>query len=120
MCNTSITEDDMVKAMDNRVIVIENDWFIPKFLKFQYVGLQSNKPVIVSVVTELEKNGYFKYIPESFGNDYIIIKDKDKDKDKLVKQKTELNGKQFVNFKTQGEELFAKRDKQHRDKANGL
>lgn len=30
------------------------------------------------------------------------------------------NGKQFVNFKTQGEELFAKRDKEHRDKANGL
>jgi len=30
------------------------------------------------------------------------------------------NGKQFVNFKTQGEELFAKRDKEHRDKLNGL
>lgn len=30
------------------------------------------------------------------------------------------NGKQFVNFKTQGEELFAKRDREHRNKANGL
>lgn len=28
------------------------------------------------------------------------------------------NGKQFVNFKTQGEDLFAKRDKEHRNKAN--
>ena len=30
------------------------------------------------------------------------------------------NGKQFVNFKTQGEELFAKRDREHRDRINGL
>lgn len=30
------------------------------------------------------------------------------------------HGKQFVNFKTQGEELFAKRDKEHRNKAGEL
>ncbi len=121
MCNTSISESDMVQAMDNRVIVIDNDWFIPKFLKFQYTGLQSNKPVIVSVVKELEKTGYFKHIPESFGNDYLIIKDKSKDKDiNTVKHKNSDNGKQFINFKAQGEELFAKRDKQFRDKADGL
>jgi len=30
------------------------------------------------------------------------------------------NGKQFVNFKAQGEELFAKRDREHRDRINGL
>ncbi len=30
--------------------------------------------------------------------------------------KTEKNGKQFVNFKAQGEELFAKRDREHRNK----
>lgn len=121
MCNTDILEDKMIEVMDNRVIAVDNNWFIPKFLKFQYTGLQSNKPVIVSVVKELEKYGYDKYIPESFGNDYIIIKDKSKDKDSLlVKQKTSKDGKQFVNFKTQGEELFAKRDKEHRNKAGGL
>lgn len=120
MCNTNITEEDLVLVMDKRLIIIQNDWFIPKFLKFQYTGLQSNKPVIVSVVKELEKNDYFKYIPESFGNDYIIIKDKNKDINILVTPKPETNGKQFVNFKAQGEELFAKRDREHRNKANGL
>lgn len=110
MCNTKITEGQMVKSMDNRVIVIENDWFIPKFIKFQYTGLQSNKPVIVSVVKELEKTGYFKHIPKSFGNDYLIIKDKSKDKDALiVKQKKTENGKLSGNYKAQGEEFFVGR-----------
>lgn len=112
MCNTNITEDELVLAMDKRLIVIDNDWFIPKFLKFQYTGLQSNKPVIVSVVKELEKNGYDKLIPESFGNDYVIIKDKSKDKDKEVKHKKNENGKNDKfsgNFKAQGEEVLARR-----------
>lgn len=120
MCNTSISEQEMIENMSGRVIAIDNNWFIPKFLKFQYTGLQSNKPVIISVVKELEKYGYDRLIPVSFGNDYIIIKDKDKDKDILVKQKNENNGKQFVNFKTQGEDLFAKRDKEHRSQADKL
>lgn len=120
MCNTSITEQEMIDNMSGRVISIDNNWFIPKFLKFQYTTLQSNKPVIISVVKELEKNDLIKYIPESFGNDYVIIKDKDKDKDSLVKQKSSDNGKQFSNFKTQGQDLFAKRDKEHRDKINGV
>lgn len=119
MCNTDILEEEMIKNMGERVILIDNNWFIPKFLKFQYTGLQSNKPVIVSVVKEIVKYEYEKYIPEYFGNDYVIIKDKDKDID-IVKQNSQNNGKQFVNFKTQGEELFAKRDREHRNKANGL
>lgn len=82
MCNTSVRENDMIKKMDGRVIIIDNNWFIPKFLKFQYTGLKSNKPVILSVVNELTKRGYEKYIPESFGNDYRIVKEKDKDKSK--------------------------------------
>ena len=110
MCNTSITEDDLILMMEGRVIIADNNWFIPKFLKFQYVGLQSNKPVIVSVVKELEKTGYYKLIPESFGNDYLIIKDKDKDKDKdSFKHENLKNGKFSGNFKTQGEELYAHR-----------
>ena len=115
MCNTNISEEEMVKNMDGRVISIDNNWFIPKFLKFQYTGLHSNKPVIVSVVKELEKYGYDKLIPECFGNDYVIIKDKDKDKDKDNTQKQNKHGKQIINFKAQGEELFAKRDRKFRD-----
>lgn len=80
MCKTSITETEMVDAMFDRVLVVGNNWFIPKFLKFQYPNLHSDKPVIVSVRKELAKNGLEKHIPESFGNDYKIVKSKDKDK----------------------------------------
>ena len=118
MCNTDITEDQLLLKMAERVIMVDNNWFIPKFLKFQYTGLQSNKPVIVSVVKELEKYGYFKYIPESFGNDYLIIKDKSKDKDSIiVKTKKTENGKFSGNFKAQGEELFADRNRRFTKKS---
>lgn len=93
MCNTNITEDELISEMEGRIIINNNIWFIPKFLKFQYPSLKSKKPVIVSVIKELKINNLLNLIPESFGNDYIIvtelldndsiiIKDKDKDKDK--------------------------------------
>lgn len=114
MCNTNISEDELIKIMDGRIVVKDNNWFIPKFLKFQYTSLHSNRPVIISVVKELEKNNLLLMIPESFGNDYLIIKDKSKDKDKdIVKHKTEKNGKFSRNFKAQGEELFAERFSKH-------
>lgn len=114
MCNTSMSEDELISIMEGRVVVKENNWFIPKFLKFQYSSLNSNRPVIISVVKELEKNNLLSMIPESFGNDYLIIKDKSKDKDKdIVKLKNEKNGKFSGNFKSQGEELFAERFSRH-------
>lgn len=99
MCRTNITEDELLKKMDGRVIVHGNDWFIPKFIKFQYKSLTVNKPAVISVVRELFSKKAIKLIPESYGNDYLIIqesfenyfqiikdkdkvKDKDKDKDK--------------------------------------
>lgn len=110
MCNTSVSEEELINTMDGRIVVTQNNWFIPKFLKFQYASLNSNRPVIISVVKELEKNNLISMIPESFGNDYLIIKDKRKDKDKdIVKLKNETNGKFSGNFKAQGEELFAQR-----------
>ena len=92
MCKTNIKEDEMIKVMDGRIIKIENNWFIPKYLKFQYSTLLSEKPAVISVVKELFSANCIKLIPESFGNDYKIIgksfehhlrivKDKDKDKD---------------------------------------
>ena len=101
MCNTNITEEELINEIEGRLIIKDNIWFIPKFLKFQYCSLKSKKPVIVSVIKELEINGLLNFIPESFGNDYIIIKeplgnhlvsikdkdmDKDKDKDKKEKE----------------------------------
>ena len=48
------------------------------------------------------------------------LKEKERDKDNKLNTQHEKNGKQFVNFKAQGEELFAKRDKEHRDRINKL
>ena len=114
MCNTKVSEEELIKTMEDRVLIKDNNWFIPKFLKFQYTSLHSNRPVIISVLKELEKNELLSMIPQSFGNDYLIIKDKDKDKDKdIVKPKNEKNGKYSGNFKAQGEELFAERFNRH-------
>lgn len=114
MCNTSISEAELIIIMEGRVVSNGNNWFIPKFLKFQYASLHSNRPVIISVIKELEKHNLVIMIPESFGNDYLIIKDKSKDKDKdIVKLKKEKNGKFSGNFKAQGEELFAQRFGSH-------
>lgn len=93
MCRVNYTEQQMTEKMEGRVFVRNNVWFIPKFIKFQYAGLKSAKPVIVSVVKELFNFDLIELIPQSFGDDYIIkeksffnhckmIKDKDKDKDK--------------------------------------
>jgi len=93
MCRTNVAENDLISKMEGRVIVHDDYWFIPKFIKFQYSTLHSNKPAVLSVVKELFTHNCIKYIPKTFGNDYIIIaksfdnyyrmiKDKDKDKDK--------------------------------------
>ena len=110
MCNTDISEKELIDSMGGRVIVKENNCFIPKFLKFQYANLHSERKVILSVVKELKKHDLIDLIPVSFGNDYLIIKDKDKDKDKdSSNTKKSKNGKFSGNFKAQGEELFAER-----------
>jgi len=120
MCNTDISEKELISQMDGRIVVKENNWFIPKFLKFQYTSLNSNRPVIISVVKELEKNNLLSMIPESFGNDYLIIKDKDKDKDKdMSYSKKEKNAKFSGNFKAQSEELFAQRFARHHTNDSG-
>jgi hypothetical protein len=56
MCNTNIDDETLILAMSGRVLKINNIWFIPKFLKFQYGTLNSKKPAVISVVNELKKN----------------------------------------------------------------
>lgn len=90
-CRTDLTEEFLLHIMGGRLLIVDSNWFIPKFLRFQYKTLKSKKPAIISVVTILLSGNYWKYIPESFGNNYIIIeslpndpiinKDTDKDKD---------------------------------------
>lgn len=124
MCNTKATEDVIIEKMNGRLLIINNNWFIPKFLKFQYPTLKSQKPAIISVVKELVRGDYYKHIPESFGNNYIIkeeeldndcliIKDTVKDKDKDKEINTVLKGGMGENksdcgvyFDDNGEKVF--------------
>lgn len=118
MCNANISEDEMIDKMESRVLVVGNVWFIPKFLKFQYKTLKSKKPAIVSAVSELVKYDLLLMIPESFGNDYLIIKDKDTDKDKdnvFKSEKNKNHGKsakshqEFRSPSAQGQDLWRER-----------
>ena len=120
MCKVNYTEEQMIKEMDRRVIIIGNIWFIPKFIKFQYSTLFSSKPAVISVVKELFLYNLIGIIPESFGNDYNIIsksfenhckmiKDKDKDivKDKDKDRKGVIGENQKgVSFSDDGEYII--------------
>lgn len=108
LCKTNISEDDLLKKMDGRILKCDGFWFIPKFLKFQYKTLNVNKPAILSVIKLLKDKGLLKITNELFGNDFLIIeqslnndhtmikesldnhsvmiKDKDKDKDKDIRK----------------------------------
>jgi hypothetical protein len=132
MCRLSITEEHMIDKMNGRVLIHGNDWFIPKFIKFQYPTLMSQKPVILSVVKELFTKKAIHLIPVSYGNDYLIkeecfdnhyqmikdkSKDKDKDKDSLTGDKKNIkintNGShaKFIgDFKAQREVFLAERN----------
>ena len=76
MCNVEITEDELVEKMEGRLLIHNNLWFIPAFLKFQYPSLSSNRKVIISAKNQLIKHGLDVIISQSLGNDYHIIKDK--------------------------------------------
>lgn len=82
-CNTNLTEPEFLKIFASRVVDRGHYFFIPKFVFFQCPkGLNSNKPAIVSIVKELKQYNLTDIIHQSFGNDYLIIKDKGKGKDK--------------------------------------
>lgn len=84
-CGTNITEQQFDKVFGSRIQRSEkyNRWVIVNFCRLQYPsGIESNKPVIVSVRNVLNKYGFLTIIMQSFNNDSLIIKDKDKDKDK--------------------------------------
>lgn len=107
MCRVNYTEEILLQKMDGRVINVNNLWFIPKFIKFQYPTLLSAKPAILSVVKELFSINCVKLVGELFGNDYKIIEEsfnnhyemikvkdrvKDKDKDKYKDRKSIKGG----------------------------
>jgi len=81
-CNTSYTEESLKEIFNERLIDLGDTYFIPKFLKFQYGNLSSDRPVIVSVRNELSLHKHYIMIKESLDNHCLRIKDKSKDKSK--------------------------------------
>lgn len=128
-CGLNGCQIDADKAVEffnngkNRIRVLNKSvWYIEDFFVFQYgTTVNTNNRLHASI--EKLYNKFDLNLTSIRGvKDHIDgVKDKDKDKDiNTVKHKKTENGKHFVNFKAQGEELFADRDKRFRDKTNGL
>lgn len=94
ICRTSITEADLLKVMDGRVVVHGDYWFIPKFVKFQYASLHNNKPAILSVVRLLFEHNATHLIPESFGDNYRIVSESFRNHCEMIKDKDKEKGKE--------------------------
>ena len=84
-CNTTITEEDLIKVFKERLQPLTEDtWYIPKFNIFQYgVGwIDSKSKAVISAKNKLEQ---FKSIIDRVSIPYPYpihtLKDKDKDKD---------------------------------------
>lgn len=84
-CNTNITSEELLEIFGDRIIEIcgGEKYLIITFLEEQYsTGLQSNKPLIVSVRKEIERNNCSVIIKERLGNDYAIIKERVREREK--------------------------------------
>jgi len=131
-CNTEFDKITGAKSYKERIRLLDKGYvWVTGFIQYQYCGKDGAVNIYAAPVkTALQILSGLNLLSEGLDKGYISLNEvlpegyltpKDKEKDKvLVKHKHSENGKQFVNFKTQGEELFAKRDKEHRDKVNGL
>lgn len=68
------TKEDILNVLDEEIVIIGEDWFLPGFIKFQYPrGLTSNKPAVVSVKKALQTHEYYKVIKKTLDNNSIKI-----------------------------------------------
>lgn len=126
-CNTDYDKaTGKVHQKDRILLIRDNVFWITGFIRFQYEGkeqiLNPKTPVIYSALTVLVGYGQFDEglskgyytLSQPYIKGMLTTKDKDKDKviiDNTLTVKQTENGKikPIVNFKAQGEELFAKR-----------
>ena len=103
---SNFVEDDLNKVFATKFIEINDKWFIPKFIKFQYGKqfLTSNTPAVKSARELLLDIGFIQQddkgsltLIEELTNPYLTLKEplpnpsltlKDKDKDKEVDKDT--------------------------------
>lgn len=123
-CGIKLTREDIKEKIGDRLIEIGfGKWFIPKFLSFQYAsGLDSNKPVIVSVRKILNSHGLLCEnntinIPKSLNNHLPMIKSKSKDKDiDIDKDKSNIKSKdKETKFRKKLKDVLKIKTKQKRD-----
>ena len=94
-CKTSIKEEELKTVFNGRLKDCGNFYFIPRFITFQYGDLRSNRPVILSVVKELERLDLLSMVKESLPNDYLTIKSKSMAKSKRTAKSKSNNIKPF-------------------------
>jgi hypothetical protein len=87
---STFVEDDFNLIFKGKFIEINNKWFIPNFIKFQYgkTFLTSNTPAVKSARDLLLDLGFIQQddkgsltLIKELPNPYLTLKDKDKDKD---------------------------------------
>ena len=117
---------EVKRYLKSRIVIIDDEyWFIPKFLKFQYAnGLKAHVKAQKSVIDLLTKFNLNETVSKQLGNTYVSVQDKDKDIDKdITTNKVKAKSvKKAAAIPTQNEFLkYAKEnDGQYDSKRNGL
>ena len=117
---------EVKRYLKSRIVIIDDEyWFIPKFLKFQYAnGLKAHVKAQKSVIDLLTKFNLNETVSKQLGNTYVSVQDKDKDIDKdITTNKVKSKSvKKAAAIPTQNEFLkYAKEnDGQYDSKRNGL
>ncbi len=92
-----------------RVVVFDdgNKWFLPDFISFQYVSLNSENKALRDVIVRLQKHDLVKHFEKTKkhekggsegGLNPPMDKDKDKDKEKDKEEKEETDFKKFQDW----------------------
>ena len=106
---SSFVEDDLRSIFAGKFIEVNDKWFIPNFIKFQYgkTFLTSKTAAVVSArellldlgVVQQDSNGTLT-LNKELPNPYIRIKDKDKDKEECKNECTDKVQEQEWNMLT--------------------
>lgn len=135
-CNTEYDKESGVKKTKERIKLLDKGYvWVTGFFQFQYEGKEGKvNPYAAPVRTALQILMSVNMLNYAIDNRYVTLtepfhegmlrpkeKEKDKDNNTLLKVKQYENGeknKPIVNFKAQGEVLFAGRIAGSGDKAN--
>jgi hypothetical protein len=89
--NTNLSEEEIKEFLYGRIVELNDKWFIPKFIDFQYKNfIENNSKACISAKELLIQSKLLTkdlvWITEGLTNPYLTTKDKDMDMD-TVKNK---------------------------------